>query len=331
MEILINENIPIHAWEELLNHSPHSTPFQSYKFYNLLNATKGQSAQAIAISESEKLLALVVITFQQEPGVKNFFSRRAIIYGGPLIVNKNPETLHLLFSILPKVINKSVIYYEIRNFSDYSNYQQVYLSCNWQFIYRLNITLNLKNKKTSSLLASMNYNRRREIRISIESGAFFKECESESELIDLYIILSELYKIRVKLPVPDYTFFKSLWLSKIGKVFIVKHADIVIGGSFCLVLAGKSIFTMYYCGIRDYNKKIFPTHLAILAAIEYGINSKIQYLDFMGAGKDGEDYGVRKYKQQFGGEINEFGRYIKVQNQFLYSLGKLVLDIKRKF
>ncbi|KIE17596.1 hypothetical protein DS62_02070, partial [Smithella sp. SC_K08D17] len=142
--------------------------------------------------------------------------------------------------------------------------------------------------------------------------------------------LKDLYAARVKLPLPDFSYFKNLYESEIGKVFIVTHKDIIIGGAFCLYYEGLSIYTMYYAGIRDYHKKIYPTHIAIMGIIEFAINNNLEYVDFMGAGKPDEDYGVRDFKLQFGGELVEHGRYLLILNPLLYKIGVLGLKVLAK-
>ena len=176
----------------------------------------------------------------------------------------------------------------------------------------------------------MKYNRRREIRLSLKAGASFREATSEKEVSLLYNILNNLYTTRVKLPLPSLYFFKKLFLSPIGKVFLVMHNQTIIGGAFCVSYPNNTINTLYYCGIRDYNKKIYPTHLAIMAAIEYGIKNNLKFVDLMGAGKPGDEYGVRKYKEEFGGVLVEHGRYLKIFNPWLYKTGKLGLKTLSK-
>ena len=51
----------------------------------------------------------------------------------------------------------------------------------------------------------------------------------------------------------------------------------------------------------------------------------------MGAGKPNEDYGVREFKSKFGGELVEFGRFERINNHFLYLIGKTGLKILKKF
>jgi hypothetical protein len=43
----------------------------------------------------------------------------------------------------------------------------------------------------------------------------------------------------------------------------------------------------------------------------------------------GKEYGVREYKQEFGGELNEYGRFRKINNKFLFVVGGMGLRIKK--
>ena len=65
-------------------------------------------------------------------------------------------------------------------------------------------------------------------------------------------------------------------------------------------------------------------------AIDYANKNNIEYFDFMGAGKPDQDYGVREFKSKFGGELVEFGRFVKILNPMLYNFGKLSLKILSK-
>jgi len=147
----------------------------------------------------------------------------------------------------------------------------------------------------------------------------------------MFTAFLELYKKRVKLPIPSLNYFLGLFKNDIIKVFVVKHNGKIIGGSFCPYLQKKAIYTYYYCGLRDYHKKIFPTNLAVFAVMEYAMENNIAMIDFMGAGRTDQKYGVRDYKSQFGGELVEHGRFNKVLNPFLNNIGKLGLKIMAKY
>jgi serine/alanine adding enzyme len=331
MKVIQNRQVDKDKWSELIENNPFASPFQSQPFYEYYNSVNSLSADVFAVEENSEYTALSVITLQKEDGFKGYFSRRGIVYGGPLIANNNQYSILLLLNNLIDYYRSKLIYIEIRNFFDYSHLSGLWNYNNWQFLPYLNIKITLKNRQFEEIVTDMKYNRRREIRLSLERDAVYKECETMSELERLYQILEDLYKTHVKLPLPNYEFFNALWKSEIGKVFVVVHNNEVIGGSFCVILKNHSIYTMYYCGLRDYDKKIFPTHLAVLAAIEYGKNNGMEYLDFMGAGLKGESYGVRKYKQEFGGDLNEYGRYRAILQPTLFKIGSQGLEILKKF
>ena len=330
MKIVKNKEINNIKWKKLLDISSYASPFQSPEYYDFFNSVTGLVADVFAVEEGNEYTSLVVVTIQKEKGLKAYFSRRGIIYGGPLVVNNNERSVLFLIDKITDYYKRKLIYLEIRNFFNYSQLDSEFENKKWNFIPYLNSTLNIESKTLQELLQGMKYNRRREIKLSLERNAFYKECETDEELSFLYNIINNLYNSRVKLPIPDLDFFRQLWKSSIGKVFIVLHEGRVIGGSFCAYINGHSIYTMYYCGLRDYDKKIFPTHLAVLAAIDYAINNNCKILDFMGVGLKGEEYGVRSYKQEFGGELNEFGRYRKLLNPFLFKIGELGITILKK-
>ena len=102
------------------------------------------------------------------------------------------------------------------------------------------------------------------------------------------------------------------------------------GGSFCFYYENDSIYTFYYAGLRNYNKKIFPTHIAIMGVIKFAIKNNLKFVDFMGAGTPGVDYGVREFKSKFGGDLKEYGRFIRINKPKLYNIGKLGLRVSAK-
>ncbi len=331
MKLIKNNEIDEVKWKNLLASSPFSTPFQSLEFYQFFNKVAGQSAEVYAIEDEEgDLKGLILITLQQQKGIKSFFSRRAIIYGGPLLGFNNPDALDKLLQHINLDLHKKVIYFEIRNFKDYSSYFEIFSKNKWKYVPYLNFQLPFENKSLDDLIGGMKYNRRREIKLSMKEGCVYGDAKNEDEIRDLYKILFDLYRTKVKLPLPSIEYFIKLFNSHIGKVFVVKHNEKIIGGAFCLYSPNLLIYTLYYCGIRDYNKKIFPTHLAIVAAINFGINNKMSGLDFMGAGKPNEEYGVRNYKSEFSGSLVEYGRFCRIKKPIIYEIGKLGMKILKK-
>jgi lipid II:glycine glycyltransferase (peptidoglycan interpeptide bridge formation enzyme) len=330
MRFLSFQNIDISKWAELSQLSDFANPFQTRDFYLFINKIPGFSVEVFAVEQDNLLLAVMLIVVQKEKGIKAIFSKRGVIYGGPLLRSKDEAVVGFLIQKTSDVLRKKVIYLETRNFFDYSFCKDAFSDAGWQYFPYLNFQINTGNKDIDELLASMKYNRHREVKLSIAGGATFELAQSINEVLEVYKILKNLYAERVKLPLPDFEFFKAFHFSDIARVFVVKYDGKIIAGSFCLVFPGKNIYTMYYCGFREINKKIYPTSLAVYAVIEYAVHNAIQIVDLMGAGQPGESYGVRNYKAQFGGELVEYGRFLKILNPILYYLGKNGLKLMAK-
>ncbi len=62
-------------------------------------------------------------------------------------------------------------------------------------------------------------------------------------------------------------------------------------------------------------------------AKKYAARNGYKHFDMMGAGKPNEDYGVREFKEKFGGELVENGRFLYILQPHLYKLGKKVIQI----
>lgn len=321
MKLLRNQEIEVDAWQALLYASSFASPFQSPGFYRMIDAVPGFSAEVFAVEEDGQLQALLLLVIQKENGLKSYFSRRGIVYGGPIILSEDQEVMQFLLKETTKALKHKVIYLETRNFFDYSRLSQCFKRENWEYLPYVNYQIWSSEKNMASLLSAMKYNRRREIKQSLKNGATYRESSSEKEVTELYAILQELYSTRVKLPLPALSFFIQFLYAENARVFVAEYETAIISGCFCLFLPGRNLFTMYYCGIREMEKKIYPTSLAVFAAIHFAASNKIPVVDLMGAGKPEKDYGVRDYKSQFGGELVEHGRYLKILNRPLYKLG----------
>lgn len=329
-KIIFGDQIKTEDWEQLITVNKFSSPYQTPAFYRFINSLPGYEANVFATSSGNKISSLVLVTIQKEKGLVSLFSKRGIIYGGPLLPENGISESCDLLNYVKDFYKKKLIYLEVRNFFNFDFIKEYLMVSGWKYISHLNFQLALGGENLGTITKKFQYNRKREIRLSLEEGASYHECESIHELKDLYEILYDLYKTKVKLPLPGFNYFEEMYKQNICKVFIVTHENKIIGGSICPYLPEKSIYTFYYCSIKNYHKKIFPTHLAVLAAIEFGIKNSLKYLDFMGAGRPEEEYGVRKYKKEFGGTLVENGRYVFVLKPWLYKMGVFGLKILSK-
>ncbi len=326
MEVLLNDSIPVKSWNEFLSSNEYATPFQSYEFYRLFNSIGNMSAFAVAVLDSDCIKALAVITLQKEPGFKGYFSRRAIIYGGPLIYDSNQETLAILLAEVLKITKNKSIYVEIRNLSDYSEHAGIFLQNGYKYIPYLNFHVSTVNMDSMDSLSSKSL--RREIRIALRNGVTYKAANNLEEVKIFYNILESLYKLKVKKPLMPLEFFTEFYNKALGKFILVWFKGQIIGGVMFVIFKNKSVYEFFKCGLDKEYKNQYPSVMATWAAIEYAIHNNIPLFDFMGAGRPGKEYGVRNFKARFGGELTEPGRYLKIHSPFLYEIGRQALKIK---
>jgi len=329
MNIIKNKQISNDKWHKLIEVSSYSSPFQTPKFLEFFNALKNFSGDVFAIEVEGVYKALVVLTIQKELGVKSYFSRRGIIYGGPLVIDNGHDHLEKLLNEVTSFYKRKLIYIETRNYFDYSLFNTQFQSAKFKYIPWLNFQLD-----TSSDIAvikkSMSSSRLRQVKKALRNGAVWKEAESEDDVAAFYEILLDLYKKKIKKPLFSEDFFLEFYKKKTGKYLLVYFENTVIGGIVCPIMSGKAIYEFYVCGLDSEYKNQFPSIMATWAAIEYANENNIPLFDFMGAGNPNEAYGVREFKSRFGGEQVEHGRYLNILNPFLYKIGEIGLNVLSK-
>ncbi len=256
--------------------------------------------------------------------IKQFFTRRAIIIGGPALADDaSLEEVELLMNGVKELtserINGAPIYIETRNFHDYSRWKEAFSKAGFEYRKHLNFHIDCTDK--DGMYERMSETRRRQIRKAVSSGVEITEAQSEQEITDWYCILAELYRRKVKTPLFPLPFFIKFYRQKRGVILLVKYGEKVIGGIMCPIFDGKCIYEWFVCGMDNEYKNQYPSVMATWAAMEYANGHTIPMFDIMGAGVPDVPYGVRDFKAEFGGEMVEHGRFLHVAKPWLYKIG----------
>lgn len=310
--------------------TPSGNFFQSigiFEFYSLINNYN----PVLFIAEEKGTIygSLLAVIQKESRFIKGILSSRCIVYGGPLVLDNSNTVLNLLLNTLNELVGKKTIYTEIRNNFDNKNLTKKFISKGYRYVDHLNFIVGIstveENKK------KLSSSKRRQIKKSLKNGAKIILAENLEQVQGFYKLLSKLYAIKVKKPLPSFNFFKQFYLcNNLGKYFLILYEDNIVGGIMCPIYKD-TIYEWYICGEDEKYKEIYPSVLATWAPIDYAANNGLKYLDFMGAGKPNEDYGVRKFKSQFGGELVNYGRFLKLNKPLLYRLGKAGLKLYQKF
>ena len=336
LQILTYNEINKQQWQLLLEQSATATWFQTPEAYEFYASVSEMIPFVTAVENNGKLRAVCVgYTTKETNAIKQYLTCRAIIIGGPLLVDDatDEEVATLLKAVTNAftlyTLHPTPIYIETRNFNDYSRWKDIFDINGFNYQKHLDYHVNT----TSLELAQSNIgkHRWRYIRLSMRDGAKIIDNPTIEQVRTFYTILQDLYRTKVRTPLWSWDFFERLYHTEHARYILVELDDQIVGGTACVCLPGKAVYEWYACGLDNCRDDIRPLSVAIWGEMQYAVENGYPLFDFMGAGKPDEPYGVRDFKSEFGGELVEFGRFLCVRKPLLYQIGKWGVKIlKRK-
>ena len=331
IKILTYHEINQQQWQKLIERSPYATWFQTPEAYDLYNSVPGLKAFAYGVRRDDDLQIVAVgyITQEKNP-IKQFFTSRAIIIGGPVIdQNAYPTCITALFQELNQEL-KEAIYVETRNFSDYSPWREN-IEFGSGFRYQPHLNFHVDTSSQEIVDHNLSESRKRDIRTTIREGVTPVYKPTIEQVRAYYEILKDLYKTKVKTPLFEWEFFEKLYRVEHAHYILTEYHGHIIGGTIVMELPNKAMYEWYECGLDGVGEHIYPSTYATYLGLTYAAEHGCPRFDMMGAGKPNVPYGVRDFKAKFGGELVEHGRYLCVCKPMLYKIGKLgVKYLKRK-
>ena len=361
IKLLTYPDIDPQQWNELVLSSPTATWFQTkeaYEFYAALSSElipfafgieecRGDEAmRQLGDKDGRRLVGVIVGYITRERNsLKQFFTRRAIIIGGPVIdEDATIEEITALLNAVKKLQRSdlqpvgrstakrstglSPIYIETRNFHDYSRWKVVFQ--NSGFAYQPHLNFHVDTSSMELVENRLGKNRKRDIKTSIRDGAMIIEHPTIEQVRTYYALLKHLYTTKIKTPLFSWDFFEKLHAHPNGRFILVELNGEIIGGTVCVELPNRCLYEWFVCGRDGEWKSIFPSSLATYAGIRYAAEHGCSRFDMMGAGKPDEAYGVRDFKARFGGELVEYGRFLCVRKPLLYWIGKMGVKLLKK-
>jgi len=312
--------------EQFVSSHPNGNFFQSPKAFQFFQAVENYQPFLFVAMENDDIVgSLLAVIMKEGTGLKGYFSRRCIIWGAPLAKDQNSAIHSSIFKKLNEIVSKKSIYSEIRNFSDQSVQKELLQQIGFRFNEHLNYIVKISSLEEA--WTKLSDSKKRQIKKSIKNGASIIEAEKLDQIESFYKILATLYREKVKKPLPSFELFEKFFrCDELGKYFLIAYQDKIIGGIMCPIYQD-TIYEWFVCGLDGEFQNIYPSVLATWAPIEYAAKHGLKYFDFMGAGKPDEDYGVREFKSKFGGELVNYGRFVRINNPLLYNIGKIGLKI----
>jgi lipid II:glycine glycyltransferase (peptidoglycan interpeptide bridge formation enzyme) len=317
-------------WDDFVLNHPDGNFFQSPAYYNFYKSLPSyEPILLISKDDSDNITGSLIAVIQKEKGyLKGKLSSRCIVYGGPIVKDNSGEVADKLLKELTRRVACKSIYIEFRNLVDLSKSKEVFVKYRFEYKEHFNFVVGIGSAEEN--FKKLNENRKRQIKKSLKSGVEILSAKEMSEVKEFYTILKTLYKEKVKKPLPAFSFFEHFFSDpNLGKYFLVKYEGKIIGGIMCPIFK-ETIYEWYVCGLDNEYKDQSPSVLATWAVIEYAGKNGLKYFDFLGAGSADSDYGVREFKSKFGGELVQYGRFLRINNKLLYNIGKLGLKVLKK-
>ena len=356
--ILTYTEIDREAWSRLVQTSRTGTWFQSPEAYELFASLpemftpfafgvvgKPESDSGQIIEATLRGVCVGYVT-KEKSRLRQFFTRRAIILGGPsLAEDATDEEVTALLSTLNAQLStlNAPIYIEIRNFNDYSRWRGAIEAAGFSYQPHLNFHVDCTDKQ--KMWERLSDNRKRQIKKgdtppaplsegrgmpnpepSLKGGEKEGKDVSEQDVREWYGILQELYRTKVKTPLLPVEFFVQAYKQGVGHFLLIRHEGKIIGGSM-VVKSSDAVYEWYECGMNAAYKEQYPSVMATWAGMQYAHEQGCARYDMMGAGVPGVPYGVRDFKSEFGGTLVEHGRWLYVAKPWLYAIGKAGVEM----
>ncbi|MBE0660831.1 MAG: GNAT family N-acetyltransferase [Bacteroidales bacterium] len=334
-EILRN---PTNASPELRDFFYHHPPsfFQSLHFLELLNGTHGFRPFMLIIKQDRRILATLCGTnIREGSGLKAWASERTVIYGHPVIGSGSDPAL-MLGVLLEELnhVSQGSLFTQFRNDTAQSVNDPAFRNAGFHWRDRLNLIKPIHNLEEA--WATLSASRKRQINSSRKHGIEVISNPSHEQMLEFYNQLLELYRYKVRKPLPSSEFFERFYSlstngSFHGKIILCAFKGKIVSGIVCPYTPGASMYEWYVCGLdEEYRShKIFPSVMATWAAIEAGNQLGCKSFDFMGLGIPSRPYGVREFKSRFGGEWVNHGRWSRVNNSVFYTIAEIGYNMMR--
>lgn len=334
--IMSNENLTCDItdteWDNFVFSHPMGNIFQTRALYRVYAETKNYHPVSVAITDpkSQKIEGVMSgVIIREMDGILGDFSARSIVQGGPLIASSSKrDVVTELVDKYDSKANHSSLYTEIRNM--YNVRDTLNHINNYSYIDHLNFIIDLTLSE-DDLWGQIHKSRRKNINRAERAGVVVEEIRSLDKIPIFYKLLGETYN-DVKVPLADISLFESSFQQLVpkgmAKFFLARHENDYIGAR--AVLLYKDRIYDWYAGAAADALSFYPNEYLVWHILKWGIENNYAVFDFGGAGEPDKPYGPREFKRRFGGELVNYGRYVRQYSKEKIKVAELGFKVYRK-
>jgi len=328
------ENIDEEKWDRFVRSHPAGNVFQRPVMHRVFEDTRNYMPYVAACVDEDGDVKGVLqgVRISNGRGPVRRMTSRVIVYGGPLVLNDDRNCISALLKAFTAMVRKDAVYCEIRNLEvPDENIKEIFSASGFRHFPHLNIVVNAGGTE-KELLKKMDPPKRRNVKKALKKGLGFGIIKKEEEIDEVYSILKGVYS-KTGLPLSDISLFKVLFrnMSSDGSCrFYKAESDGRMIGVMVVLVNNNSLYE-WYVGAKEEIYNMRPNEFLVWNVMLEAQREGLQFFDFGGAGKPGEEYGVRNFKKGFGGDIIETGRFRIVFKRLPWLIGNAGIRLKKVF
>jgi len=333
MQCRISNELSLPDWDSFLTSCSESSIFHTPQMMEVFRHTQGHSPQLMAARNgdgSPRSLVLAV-RIQTLCRWKSQFNTREVLYGG-VLHQPGPDAAQAVRQLMSGYCEKNLqhsLFIEIRNEVDTTAVHPALLDSGFTFEPYLNYVIDLAPSE-AQLFQNVSRTHRQCIRKAERAGVGVEEIGREN--ISDFQRLIELTYSRVRMPHPHVSLFEAavdILVPENRASFLLARKQSHFIGALALLFHRSRAYA-WYLGSDDDFFNCYPNHFLIWEAIKRARNRGCRIFDFVGAGRPDEPYGVRTFKSRFGGQLQNYGRYYKINSPLAYALSRCLFKWYRK-
>lgn len=315
-------------WKSFVENHSDSNIFHSVEFSTAIEKSKKSKPIVISQEQDGEILALAVGYVYSEFSIMIFrrLTQRALFQGG-ILLSKKADIVSFLSQLAKSCKENGAIYSNIVQYDQNKVDFKIIQSLNYEVIPIYNYIFNLE-QEIDSVWNNFKSKKRQNIRKSLKNGLIVKTGKID-DLNEVYACISYTYK-KLNLPIFDFNYldsiYKNLDKKNMIKVLLATFDNKIIATRISLYYNNKAYD--WYAGSYDGYNKFNANDVLVWESIKQAAKNNSCIFDFGGAGKQGQEYGVRDYKSKFGGNLMSFFVYKKIHYgklNKLIQLGKKII------
>jgi CelD/BcsL family acetyltransferase involved in cellulose biosynthesis len=334
MSISIVNSLPEASWRAFVETHPDSNIYHTPEMFATFAQAKGHQPTLWAAVESDRPLALMLpVNVTLLNGLLRPLTTRAVAYGSILCAPKEEEqgALRHLLNAYTHAAGKGVLFTELRNVSELGYTQPILQSGGFAYEKHLNFLLDLRQPE-EALWHKITKSGQQSIRTARNKRVVVEAIAGRAQLAEAYKLLQLVYA-RAQVPLASLDLFESAWNTlrarEMLRAWVARAEGHALGVAMFLTWRDRVIY--WYGGLDRQFAAYAPMETLLWHAIRWARENNFSRFDFGGAGRPDEDYGPRKFKAKFGGELMELGRNVHVPSPWRLRVSEWGYRILRRF